>query len=728
MDTIVPMWFSRNVRHDCDGGRRMRTRYLMTLLSAIWIPSFSSSPWMRGAPQVGFSRLIRRIRSRVSFATTGRPLLPEQILQVFVPDRNVLLTGSRWGVGRTRSSEDDPAGSGPAGCAEESTKETRYAEAGRGGTAADGAACAATAAATSHRGRQGGYTRSAGTCFEPQAKRGGAPENDCGSFAARVEGFWPDAGQLPSCEGSRHPDRARGLTAADGGRRTVAAEAAEDQRHSPVAAAAQLSRRTGSVGHQRTRLAGGAGRETVSNLDDRRCHEPVAGALCSQRLDRGEHAAAIDVPGKVRPASRVLHRQSELVSDRSQKRPQLQAGHVERAGAAASNTDWTCPSGASDRLDCGTQSTGKGTSRARFWHSPGSSGEGDASGQRQHVGGGQSVPRAGVSAVVEHAFDGRACQCRRCPPVTRPGTEFSVGAEPRRATTCSSGLHLQLSRPNVPDRIGLRSAWIARRDGTNRGSSGWFDGGALQRPMASGSAVSRPDQGRFWSEEKQRCKSKIKNLSSRAHQSLARKWQKLVSGWSQPERCGENQPHSNARSLRLTQLPFGEPGKCSPAVFAFYCPKPSLRYVHHSDACNEKPRLAPGGGADHRGATSVAPALGLRSGATPRGHVSPNIHPQFRRSKPDIHDKSCQGGKQRFPPCARKRSLPGLSSARACGLLPLGVVPALCRTRHPFVVSGLRLRPRAGLHQRLSLGSRPASKHFYRCLREDILPLHTPLM
>src|SRR3954467_5069066 len=52
-------------------------------------------------------------------------------------------------------------------------------------------------------------------------------------------------------------------------------------------------------------------------------------------------------------------------------------------------------------------------------------------------------------------------------------------------------------------------------------------------------------------------------------------------------------------------------------------------------------------------------------------------------AEPDIHDKSCQGGKQRFPPCVRKRSLPGLSSARACGLLPLGVVPASCRTRHP---------------------------------------------
>jgi hypothetical protein len=36
----------------------------------------SSSPWMRGAPQSGFSRLILRISSRTSFGTAGRPGWP----------------------------------------------------------------------------------------------------------------------------------------------------------------------------------------------------------------------------------------------------------------------------------------------------------------------------------------------------------------------------------------------------------------------------------------------------------------------------------------------------------------------------------------------------------------------------------------------------------------------------------------------------------------------------
>src|SRR2546429_6442985 len=37
--------------------------YLLTLLSAMSMPSLSSSPWMQGAPQLGFSWPILRIRS-----------------------------------------------------------------------------------------------------------------------------------------------------------------------------------------------------------------------------------------------------------------------------------------------------------------------------------------------------------------------------------------------------------------------------------------------------------------------------------------------------------------------------------------------------------------------------------------------------------------------------------------------------------------------------------------
>src|SRR5712691_11920178 len=71
---------SRKVRQVCDGGLRQRTMYLLTLVSPMSMPSLSNSPWMRGAPQVGFSRHILRIRSRTSRGSVGLPGWPRRIL------------------------------------------------------------------------------------------------------------------------------------------------------------------------------------------------------------------------------------------------------------------------------------------------------------------------------------------------------------------------------------------------------------------------------------------------------------------------------------------------------------------------------------------------------------------------------------------------------------------------------------------------------------------------
>jgi len=45
-------------------------------------PSFKSSPWIRGAPHNVFSRDIRRIRSRISLDTGGRPGFPRRDFHV----------------------------------------------------------------------------------------------------------------------------------------------------------------------------------------------------------------------------------------------------------------------------------------------------------------------------------------------------------------------------------------------------------------------------------------------------------------------------------------------------------------------------------------------------------------------------------------------------------------------------------------------------------------------
>ena len=46
----------------CEGGVWRRPVYLATLVSPISMPSLSNSPWIRGAPHNGFSRLKRRIK------------------------------------------------------------------------------------------------------------------------------------------------------------------------------------------------------------------------------------------------------------------------------------------------------------------------------------------------------------------------------------------------------------------------------------------------------------------------------------------------------------------------------------------------------------------------------------------------------------------------------------------------------------------------------------------
>ena len=70
---IASAWLRRNVRQLCEGGCRRRIIYLDTVDSASSKPSLSNSPWIRGAPHNGFSRLIRRIRSRRSRSIRGRP-------------------------------------------------------------------------------------------------------------------------------------------------------------------------------------------------------------------------------------------------------------------------------------------------------------------------------------------------------------------------------------------------------------------------------------------------------------------------------------------------------------------------------------------------------------------------------------------------------------------------------------------------------------------------------
>ncbi len=73
MEAMPSAWFRRKVFHDCDGGLRFLAMYLATVDWDAWIPSFRSSPWIRGAPHGVLVRLISRIRSLISLGIPGLP-------------------------------------------------------------------------------------------------------------------------------------------------------------------------------------------------------------------------------------------------------------------------------------------------------------------------------------------------------------------------------------------------------------------------------------------------------------------------------------------------------------------------------------------------------------------------------------------------------------------------------------------------------------------------------
>ena len=66
-------WLCRKLRQVGEGTLGRHGRYLPTVAWLTSMPSLSSSPWMRGAPQSGLARLIWRIRSRISVLIWGRP-------------------------------------------------------------------------------------------------------------------------------------------------------------------------------------------------------------------------------------------------------------------------------------------------------------------------------------------------------------------------------------------------------------------------------------------------------------------------------------------------------------------------------------------------------------------------------------------------------------------------------------------------------------------------------
>jgi hypothetical protein len=86
-------WDRRNSDHDGPvrrgaGPRPARRRMSLTVVSPIQMPRPRSSPWMRTAPQRGFSRPTRMTRAWISASIGGRPT-------TLCPKVHFLLTSSR---------------------------------------------------------------------------------------------------------------------------------------------------------------------------------------------------------------------------------------------------------------------------------------------------------------------------------------------------------------------------------------------------------------------------------------------------------------------------------------------------------------------------------------------------------------------------------------------------------------------------------------------------------
>src|SRR6476646_3671020 len=111
IEAIPSAWFRRNVLQPCDGGRRRRAMYLATEVWPTSMPRLRSSPWMRGAPQRGFARLISRISCRTSRGTLGlpgrrrdfqrqKPQNPARCHRIIVSGRTIVIASRTVGASR----------------------------------------------------------------------------------------------------------------------------------------------------------------------------------------------------------------------------------------------------------------------------------------------------------------------------------------------------------------------------------------------------------------------------------------------------------------------------------------------------------------------------------------------------------------------------------------------------------------------------------------------------
>src|ERR1035438_17244 len=165
-----------------------------------------------------------------------------------------------------------------------------------------------------------------------------------------------------------------------------------------MASAAEPVWRTGAVGHERPRLAGGPRGRDLADQHDRRCDQPVVRSVCGQRLHGGEHESPGTLPEEAQAAAGVLHRQSVDLSNCGEDQTGRQP-IGEEPGRVAPDADRPRSPRVGNPLDSGAQPAGQREGGARILDGAGPAGEGPAGGWSDDVGGSQPLPGNRVSDV-----------------------------------------------------------------------------------------------------------------------------------------------------------------------------------------------------------------------------------------------------------------------------------------------------------------------------------------
>src|ERR1035437_10069176 len=261
-----------------------------------------------------------------------------------------------------------------------------------------------------------------------------------------------------------------------------------------MASAAEPVWRTGAVGHERPRLAGGPRGRDLADQHDRRCDQPMVCAICGQRLDRGEHEPAGALRTETRAAVGVLHRQSVDLSNRGENQTGRQS-IGEEPRRTATDADRPGIAGVGNPLDSGAQPAGERESGARIFDGPGPAGEGHACGAGDHLGASQPLRGDRVSTGGQRDACGGACQSRRCSPATGEASRFGRDSQPRGEAAGERRLHLPVGRQNLPDRAPGHQRWAPRSLHTGGATAGWFGGRLLWRTVSQGGEMRAEAQG-----------------------------------------------------------------------------------------------------------------------------------------------------------------------------------------------------------------------------------------